>query len=243
MIRRISLLLIVVGCTAPLSIQAQESASVSNPTLILVRDPAVHADLKLTLAQRNQVKLLTDRLDLPMWKMRGMSLQSGQAELQRLIGIADQEIAGILTREQQLRFQQIILRVQRLEGLFRRDISERLLITEQQHTELREMITTTQKELAAINARKADGEDVDKLQREFSAVQKLSAQKLLEIITEKQRLEWTKMMGPEFDLTKLGDVRYKAPEFASDTQWLHSDPLQLSQLRGSVVVIHYMAYG
>lgn len=239
---KLSLLLALIAASHT-SVLGQEQSNVANPLLVLVRDPAVHADLKLTAAQRNQVKLLTDRLDIPMWKMRGMSLQNGQAELQRLIGVAEKELAGVFTREQSQRFNQIILRAQRLEGLFRRDVAERLQISNEQHAALREMMDATQKELAAINARKNNGEDVEELQKEFSAAQKASAQKLLEIITAEQRLEWTKLMGAEFDLSKLGDVRYKAPEFANGTQWLHSDPLQLEGLRGSVVVIHYMAFG
>jgi thiol-disulfide isomerase/thioredoxin len=34
-----------------------------------------------------------------------------------------------------------------------------------------------------------------------------------------------------------------APEFAPDTQWLHSEPLRLASLRGRVVVVHFWTFG
>lgn len=34
-----------------------------------------------------------------------------------------------------------------------------------------------------------------------------------------------------------------APEFAGVTEWVNSEPLQLSQLRGKVVLVHFWAFG
>ena len=235
------LLLLIQGSLAHIATAAP--ANIPNPYLILVRDPAVHADLKLTTLQRQQVQTLTDQLDIPMWKMRGLRKEAGFAELHRLIGITDTQLSRILTATQKTRFHQIVLRAQRLEGLFREDVAELLSITTQQRSELRAMIDTTQKELTELNSRKSEGAEAGDIQIEMAAVNRKANDRLQEILTNQQRTEWSKLLGPDFDLKKLGDVRYKAPEFATETEWLHSRPLQLSSLRGKVVVIHYMAYG
>ena len=130
-----------------------------------------------------------------------------------------------------------------MEGLFRYDIAKVLNITTQQQSDLRTIIDAVQKELTELNSRKSQGEQAKVIQIEMAAVNQKANDRLKEILSNQQRVEWSKLLGPEFDLNKLGDVRYKAPEFATETEWLHSPPLQLSSLRGKVVVIHYMAYG
>ena len=230
------LLLFVHGALANIATAAPDN--IPNPYLILVRDPAVHADLKLTTIQRQQVQTLTDQLDIPMWKMRGLRKEAGFTELHRLIEIADTQLSQILTPSQKTRFHQIVLRVQRLEGLFRKDVAELLSITTQQHSELRSMIDTTQEELNELNSRKSQSVEADTIQIEIAAVNRKANDRLQEILSNQQRYEWSKLLGPDFDLKKLGDVCYKAPEFATKTERLHSRPLQLSSLRGKVVVIH-----
>ena len=37
--------------------------------------------------------------------------------------------------------------------------------------------------------------------------------------------------------------KQKAPEFANIDDWINSDPLTMAQLKGKVVVIHFMAFG
>jgi hypothetical protein len=35
----------------------------------------------------------------------------------------------------------------------------------------------------------------------------------------------------------------KAPEFADIVEWVNSEPLTMKELKGKVVVIHFMAFG
>lgn len=222
---------------------AQQASEVNNPYLVLVRDPSVHAELRLTPTQQFQIQRLTDQIDMPLWKMRGLPRTQAQAEFTRLLSITDKELSGILSPQQKNRFHQIILRVQQLEGLFRKNISTRLKITTQQQDQLRTLITNTQKELTDINDLKTTGESEKLIQEALADVRKKTNEQVLAILSDKQRQQWASLMGAEFDLSKLGNVKYKAPEFASDTPWIHSPPLRLSNLRGSVVVLHYMAFG
>jgi hypothetical protein len=35
----------------------------------------------------------------------------------------------------------------------------------------------------------------------------------------------------------------KAPEFADIAEWINSEPLKMADLRGKVVVVHFMTFG
>ena len=227
-------------CCVPAAAQESE---VPNPFLVLVRDPAVHADLKLTPTQRGQIQTLTDQLDIPMWKMRGLRREPGFAELERLIKITDSELGRILSPTQNARFHQIVLRAQRLEGLFRKDVTQILKLTDQQHSDLRAMIESTQKQMNDLEALRAQGQSESEVEIALAKINQQANDRLKEILSTEQQQAWGKLMGPTFDLNKLGDVRYKAPEFAPETPWIQSPPLSLAGLKGKVVVIHYMAYG
>lgn len=37
--------------------------------------------------------------------------------------------------------------------------------------------------------------------------------------------------------------KQKAPEFADIETWINSEPLTMAQLKGKVVVVHFMAFG
>ena len=37
--------------------------------------------------------------------------------------------------------------------------------------------------------------------------------------------------------------KQQAPEFQDIAEWVHSKPLTLKELRGKVVVVHFMAFG
>ncbi len=59
-----------------------------------------------------------------------------------------------------------------------------------------------------------------------------------------QKSVWQKSLGQDFDLTKLGRAKFKAPEFIDSGEWLNSEkPLTLESLAGKVVVVHFYAFG
>jgi len=44
-------------------------------------------------------------------------------------------------------------------------------------------------------------------------------------------------------LSGVPQIACRAPEFEGVTEWIHSPPVTLDQLRGKVVVVHYYAFG
>lgn len=99
-------------------------------------------------------------------------------------------------------------------------------------------IDTAKEKLNELNSHKSQSVEAGAMKIEMAGVNRKANDQLQEILSNQQRYEWSKLLGSDFDLKKLGDVCYKAPEFATKTERLHSRPLQLSSLRGKVVVIH-----
>jgi hypothetical protein len=58
---------------------------------------------------------------------------------------------------------------------------------------------------------------------------------------QKRRL--TALLGPTFEPATLGQVSFKAPELSETGVWFNTDSLQLSELRGKVVALHFWAFG
>jgi hypothetical protein len=43
-------------------------------------------------------------------------------------------------------------------------------------------------------------------------------------------------------VSKLGRVKFKAPELKGGDSWINSPPLSLRQLKGKVVALHFYAF-
>ena len=224
----------------PTAIAAEPLA---NPYMVLIRDPAVHADLKLTPEQQQQVQKLTDSLDGTLWEMRGKTLDKAHETLGQLIATADSELSTTFSNAQRSRFRQIILRAQGMNALQRPDVIAALELSDEQQANIRASIDTAKQELAENSRRKAEGEEETAIQSRNVAAQNRNEKRLLKVFTDAQRQEWNELIGEPFDITLLGNVRYKAPKIMAGNQWIHSQPLDLEALRGNVVVIHFMAYG
>ncbi len=226
-----------------LNTTALRAAPIPNPYMVLIRDSAVHRDLRLTSLQINDIQGLTDRLDPHLWKIRGLKIAEAHMELAKIIATAESALPNILSASQISRFQEIILRVQGTDALRRPDIVKTLAFSVQQQQDIQTAVDQTKRELAEISKRKTAGESATSLQGVVQTVQQRGKKTIFDIFTSVQQLAWSELLGKPFDTSNLGNVRYKAPEFLQLTQWLNSQPLSLSQLKGSVVVVHFMAYG
>ncbi|MCU0981711.1 MAG: hypothetical protein MUF25_21380, partial [Pirellulaceae bacterium] len=63
-------------------------------------------------------------------------------------------------------------------------------------------------------------------------------------ILSRQQLDKVRdVLGPPVDASKMGYVKFKAPELDAKDGWLNSPPLTMSQLRGKVVALHFWTFG
>ena len=220
-----------------------QSKPVSSPYMVLIRDPVVQRELQLDPSQQNQILALTDRADGLLWMIRAMSVEKGSPALAKLIIGTQVEMKKILSTRQNIRLREIVLRVQGSNAFLRDDVVGYLGLNEAQSTEITASIEETEKEIATLEQRLKDGETREKLEPLANKIKKRGRQDLVAILSDAQREKLTTMLGQEFDASRLGNVKLKAPELDVGGGWINSSSLKLADLRGKVVALHFMAYG
>ena len=95
-----------------------------------------------------------------------------------------------------------------------------------------------------LEQRAANGEPREILEKQYTALKQHELTKVLGALSPMQKSLWQKSLGRDFDLTKLGYARFKAPELVDSGEWLNTEkPLTLESLAGKVVVLHFYAFG
>jgi peroxiredoxin len=99
----------------------------------------------------------------------------------------------------------------------------------------------TAEAVAAIHREAADGEPKAELEVAFRKLKEQERDELLELLTDAQIANWTKLLGANFPVEKLGKPAIRVPELVDSGEWINSMPLTLNQLRGKVVIVHFYA--
>ena len=71
--------------TAQQGSRAAQIAAMPNPYMLLIRDPAVHSDLKLSARQKAAMIKVTDELDQPLLSLRNKTAASVDKAFQDIV--------------------------------------------------------------------------------------------------------------------------------------------------------------
>jgi peroxiredoxin len=161
-----------------------------------------------------------------------------------------------LTQELQTALNQI-LKPEQLDRLFqlqcqalgtrmvlRDDIAEKLNVTEDQKALFVEMAIETDREVATVNKQVREGKlDAGAGGRKIAELQKSERERFVTLLTPQQSESLPSMTGKTFDFGKIKRIYPMAPElqFAGAT-WIQGGPLQIADLRGKVVAVHFYAF-
>jgi peroxiredoxin len=208
--------------------------------LILIRDPMIHRELKLSDSQKQSIRQLTDELDSPLWALQNQSAERTKDGVQKLIATAEARIEQVLNETQRKRLAQIRLTVMGLPVLLRDDISQKLMLSDDQRSRIEGVL----KEMSAADGDRSRSKPNDSAApgKPASTDRNLSDQ-VMTIFSRDQIVTFRDLFGPPLNAAKLGYVRFKAPELVSGGEWINSKPLTLAQLRGKVVVVHFWTFG
>ena len=243
------LVLLGMACGLPANARAQPNpngqiivTSLADSYLVLIRDPVVQAELRLDDQQRQAIRELTDELDGPMWTLRNQGGEKANQQFKEVISTAESRMEQILTAVQRKRLNQMRVSVCGLQVLLRDDVAQKLDLSEQQRTQIRQVLEEAAKPKEESTPRATNGKIPSKPIKSKKSVNTPQT-RIAAILSRQQLARLTDVLGPPVDASKLGYVKFKAPELDGKDGWLNSPPLTMSQLRGQVVALHFWTFG
>jgi hypothetical protein len=216
--------------------------SFPQPYLFLIRDPLVHDDLGLNARQRQALDALNEELDAALWSMRNKSAEHIDQTVRTATATAQTRLSSILTRDQQRRLAQIEMWTLGTKAFARDDLPNKLGLSEDQRKKIREILTKTQEGINDLSKRLQSGEARESLDKQAQALRTEEQEQIVATLTRRQQQEWLALLGERIDVSKLGRVKFKAPELDGRDGWINSTPLTLRQLKGKVVALHFYAF-
>ena len=232
------LLLLHVG-----SASAKEPA-IPNPYLLLIRDSFVHKEVGLTNQQIQSLRKITDKVDVNFWPLRHFGPAQNGGKVQKLINSTKTQVQNVLSRQQSLRLEQIVLRSQGIKCLLRKDVAQLIKMTPAQRTKSVAAIEKLESELAGFYKQVQAGKPRAPLEKKAAELRQSTQKQLLALLKPTQKNSLGRLLGKQLDMTRIGqNLRYKAPEFATGNTWISTKPLTMRQLRGKVVIVYFYAFG
>lgn len=229
----------------PASEQKVEPGVSINPAAVLIREPAVHADLQLNDAQKKAALELAAALNEQVWMFRDVPPGSGIGadKVRQINDILDKRLKEILSASQQDRVEQIVVRLEGPTALARPNVAQRLALTAMQREKISTLFQETQKSATELQKQAVGNKNLSDIARKMEKLKTDLRKDLLAVLTPTQRNRWTSLQGKPFDSTKLGPLTAKAPELRGVDTWINSNPLSFAELRGQVVVLHFWTFG
>ena len=216
----------------------------TEPLLFLLREPAVVKDLALTATQRAKLTELNDAYDGMLLASRNMKPQEGQAKINEALTGTRSKIPDILTPAQLRRIQEIKYRLQGISCVLLPQAVKQLQLTESQTQKIEQIVEQTREVVKENTSQTFEGKEAyQKAQQAISAAKQAEQKQILGALSDQQRQRLSALVGRSFDPKQLGRVSFKAPELSQGDQWLNSKPLQLQDLRGKVIALHFYAFG
>ncbi len=213
-----------------------------DPAWMLLHEPAVVGELKLTARQQDAYRGVMDDLDRRFFPLRNKPSQEATAGLERLIVEANDELDRILRPIQRRRLDEILLRRLGTAAFREDDFAERLHLTTGQGHAIGAVLDEVQEKVAALEKQSTEGQHRERLADEFTKLKTDEQRRILELLTPQQQAAWKDAIGRPFDLGTLGQPALAAPEIVDSGEWINTpEPLALAGLRGKVVVVHFYA--
>jgi len=236
----LSVVVLLLLCAVSLPAWAVDPYAGNDPHWILIHEPAVLAELKLSREQAGSLQKVTDELDLKFFPLRNRPVEAAAPGIDEVTTRARDEVNSILLPPQKKRLNEILLQRLGSAALLQPDVSGKLSYSAGQREKLEEIANKTNTAVAELQK---SGESGDKFDRKIRDLQSDQQKKLLEVLKPAQRKALQNLFGVPFDHSKLGHPAFKAPELVDSGEWINSRPLTLESLKGKVVVVHFYAFG
>ncbi len=214
-----------------------------NPYLLLIREPAVQKDLALTAVQKEKLIRINNEVDGPLLAARNLSAADATKQWKELLDSTQKQLNELLSSGQRKRIDQIRMRVRGIRSVLDPAVVDHLSLSDQQTEDIQAVLDEAQQDLAEQNKRQRSGESITDIRKKILAIRRREQRDVLRILNRDQQQQFSRVLGRNFDLSKLGHVSFQSPELVDSGGWINSRPLRMADLRGQVVVVHFWAFG
>lgn len=216
----------------------------ADPAWNLIHEPAVERELKLSPATTSEFRAALDQCDTAFFPLRNKPPEEAARGVANTLARLTTTLEEILSEEQLQRLVEIQARQQGPRALLQPRLMALMDFTPEQKERLEKTISDTTAATRKLAEQATNGEPRERLEKQYAALQSDELKTVLGILSPLQQTTWRRFLGRDFDFTKLGHARYKAPELVDSGEWLNAEmPLTMSSLAGKVVVIHFYAFG
>lgn len=226
-------------------VRADQNSPALPPVLLrMIRDDAVHDELKLSDPQRQSLLGILESVDGRWFRSRNTPAANQQQEILMLTGELRKSLEGILERDQSLRLDQLERQALGTRMVLRPDVATELELTSAQQDALSETFAETDRRAGEAQKKMLEGElTSDSADALIAQVKSSERERLAAALTESQRSKLAALTGPAFDFGRIRRTYPLAPELIdAGVTWIQGGPLTLEQLRGKVVAVHFYAF-
>lgn len=247
MVRRlvVSLGLLGVFSVVPCSVGvAADPFRGADPLWNLIHEPAVEREFRLSPATSREFQKVLAGVDARFFLLRNRPPEQAATGVTEILTELTETLEELLSEAQFRRLREIQARQQGTTALLRPGLSSLMDYTQPQKDKLEQVISKTLTKTKELEKRAANGEPREPLEKQYAVLKQDEFKAVTGILNPSQKSIWQKALGRDFDFTKLGHAKFKAPELVDSGEWLNrQNPLTLHALAGKVVVLHFYAFG
>ncbi|QDT54027.1 Thiol-disulfide oxidoreductase YkuV [Caulifigura coniformis] len=211
---------------------------------VLLHEPAVVEELKLSAEQQSRFTTMRDGWDLRFFPLRNQKPEVSRPTFAALVAEAREELKEVLDERQETRLREVELRRLGTDSFLQPEMEPVLKLTDSQKEKIRAIVSETRESLQRAAAKAKEEKTPQKqLEGRLRTLKIGEQRKVLDRLTQAQRDGWTRMLGEAFDVTRLGRPAFRVPDLIDSGQWANSEGLASSSLRGKVVAVHFYAFG
>ncbi|KAA1257665.1 Thiol-disulfide oxidoreductase YkuV [Rubripirellula obstinata] len=230
---------------SPQTSMADEVGPELDPVLLqMIRDDAVHEDLNLEPEQISALIEFLPQVDGEWFRARNYPTVKRLATIDQLTSNLRSSLQQILQPDQVKRLEQLECQALGTRMVLHPDIAKRFDVTEKQRAMFVGIAEQTDKAVAKVQQQAKDGKlDAKAGGRKIAELQKTEREQFVKALTPEQTELLPSMTGKTFNFSKIKRTYPMAPELESEgVTWLRGTPVQLSDLRGKVVAVHFYAF-
>ncbi|OYP37009.1 redoxin domain-containing protein [Rhodopirellula sp. MGV] len=217
----------------------------TNPVLLqMIRDDAVHRELDLTPDQIQQIRVAIEAIDGPWFRVRIRPADERGKTIAELTRQLETSLEQILDDQQLRRVDQLRNQALGTRMIVRDSVADTLELTERDRQSLYDTFRKTDAAVQDAQSKVSAGElDSQAAAKQIQRLQHEERTSFMDKLSASQKVKFVDVTGKSFDFSKVKRTYPSAPELTlQGGEWLQGSPIELKDLRGKVVAVHFYAF-